>query len=340
MRRLAIIHRTTGTAVADSLTVVELGTVVSQQIGRLVPHDGYILTALDPVTGAGMFYAKRYWYSPTAARRFLVDDELGVDPVPFHRLVSGPNKAGVLSTKEPNARLSAGRCEVMAGEGVGSEMRIALVDRGIAWGSLGLVRGLDARPFSVAEAGLAQNLVGPIFAALKGFVTSLPCQASRHHTTPGVVVVGPDDPATQTTPSAQVWLAEVAQYLPGDAFHTVLQYLALMFRQTKITTLARIPTPRGWVALHTEPLSGGTSDQLAVTIQRAGGAILLPAIAAWHGITPREHAVIEHALNGLSTRQIASQLHLSPYTVNDHFKAIYRKVGVSSREELLAVMGR
>jgi DNA-binding CsgD family transcriptional regulator len=40
---------------------------------------------------------------------------------------------------------------------------------------------------------------------------------------------------------------------------------------------------------------------------------------------------------GLTSRQVARRLGLSPYTVNDHLGAAYRKAGVNSRDELIAL---
>ena len=51
-------------------------------------------------------------------------------------------------------------------------------------------------------------------------------------------------------------------------------------------------------------------------------------------LTPREKEIIQLVTDGRTSRQIASMLCLSIYTVKAHRKAIYRKLGVSNLAEL------
>ncbi|MDJ0349594.1 LuxR C-terminal-related transcriptional regulator [Cryobacterium sp. PH29-G1] len=57
--------------------------------------------------------------------------------------------------------------------------------------------------------------------------------------------------------------------------------------------------------------------------------------AAWvRELTPQESKVTGQVVFGRTDEAIAKQLSLSPYTVKQHLKAVYRKLGVHSRVEL------
>ena len=53
-------------------------------------------------------------------------------------------------------------------------------------------------------------------------------------------------------------------------------------------------------------------------------------------LTPREREVLTLIAAGATNREIGTRLFLSPHTVRDHVKAVFAKVGVSSRGELVA----
>jgi DNA-binding NarL/FixJ family response regulator len=53
-------------------------------------------------------------------------------------------------------------------------------------------------------------------------------------------------------------------------------------------------------------------------------------------LTPREQAVVQGVEEGLGYKVIAMRLGISPDTVNNHVRAIYRKLQVNSKSELLA----
>jgi DNA-binding CsgD family transcriptional regulator len=53
-------------------------------------------------------------------------------------------------------------------------------------------------------------------------------------------------------------------------------------------------------------------------------------------VTRREADVLAHVLQGKTAYQIAEALGISEYTVKDHLKHVYGKLGISSRSQLLA----
>ena len=75
---------------------------------------------------------------------------------------------------------------------------------------------------------------------------------------------------------------------------------------------------------------------VAVVVEPAKPAELAPVILAAHGLTKREGEIAQLVVQGHPTKVVASKLHISENTVEDHLKAIFGKVGVRSRGELTA----
>jgi DNA-binding CsgD family transcriptional regulator len=88
---------------------------------------------------------------------------------------------------------------------------------------------------------------------------------------------------------------------------------------------------RGYLHGHTSATAGVT----VLELQRGGRAPDERTLAA---LTPREREIALRVVEGFSDRAIAERLHLSPHTVRQHVKRIYRKVDVDSRVALTRLL--
>ena len=146
------------------------------------------------------------------------------------------------------------------------------------------------------------------------------------------------------TPGAERWMQEIADVIPCDGRALPLPVYGVAARALAVaddtegsTSLARcrVRTRLGrWLILHGSRLRD--EDRVAVIVEPAPSAELAPLIVRVYGLTEREREVAQCALQGQATKQIALALGLSPYTVTDHLKMIFEKVGVNSRTELAA----
>lgn len=66
----------------------------------------------------------------------------------------------------------------------------------------------------------------------------------------------------------------------------------------------------------------------------------IQAFASSHSLSRREQEVLELLEQGLTTGAMAESLGISPHTVRDHLKHLYRKTGTNGRGELLGLIAR
>lgn len=80
-----------------------------------------------------------------------------------------------------------------------------------------------------------------------------------------------------------------------------------------------------------------TAERADGHLRRAGGRP--PASSgAPGGLSPSELRVARLATRGLTNAEIAAELVVTPHTVRFHLGRVYRKLGVSSREDLGAAL--
>jgi DNA-binding CsgD family transcriptional regulator len=92
-----------------------------------------------------------------------------------------------------------------------------------------------------------------------------------------------------------------------------------------------------WLTLQasrTEPSHARPAESMVI-IAPAGPKEVLSLTASGYGLSPREQEVVDLAVRGASTKEISRALYISEYTVKDHLKNIFGKVGVRGRRELV-----
>ena len=101
------------------------------------------------------------------------------------------------------------------------------------------------------------------------------------------------------------------------------------------SNVVTVPSPSGWITLHASLPSAG-DGRVAIVIEPASGPRSATLRLEINGVTAREREVATLLASGLSNTEIAETLVLSPHTVADHIKSLFEKVGVASRQELVA----
>jgi DNA-binding CsgD family transcriptional regulator len=123
----------------------------------------------------------------------------------------------------------------------------------------------------------------------------------------------------------------------------VLQAVATGARRagdrSEVPARIRVHTRSGrWLLLYGTRLAGSGEDRTAVIIRPAFAHEVARLVLDAYGLAERERQVTRLCLSGLSTKEIAGALKISPYTVQDHLKSIFDKTGTRSRGELVGLI--
>jgi DNA-binding NarL/FixJ family response regulator len=234
--------------------------------------------------------------------------------------------------------------EVMRPLGLGDELRAALMSNGRCWGVLCLHREDAAAGFAEQEIQLVRRLAPHVGEGLRrglreaeaGTTGAGPGAETVPRVGPGVVVLDAGLRLESVSTEAEYWLDEIGA--PGE-LPVAVRSVAARRRADGRSARLKVKTRRGeWLELQASKL--GDSGQTAVVIEPVTAAELGSLLLDLHGLTPAQRRVTELLLRGYSTRQIVERLCLSPYTVQEHVRASYDKVGVGSRRELVSVLLR
>jgi DNA-binding CsgD family transcriptional regulator len=264
---------------------------------------------------------------------------------------------------------------ILVGLGYGDELRAVFRCGGAAWGAACVARSVTDPPFSAEEVSFVARVCEPIARGLR-LSHLLAGDGPAAPAPPGVLVLDDDGGVVSQTDAARHWLAQLPpERARGLDLPAAIVGAATAARAPDAAPpggapsgnptpsggpaassgpalsgapalpgapTGRVRTTRGrWLRVHAArltPLGAHGSGQTAVILEPAGPAELSPLVLDLRGLTGRERQITQLLLRGLPTADIARSLFISRHTLSDHMKAIFAKLGVSSRAELTALL--
>jgi DNA-binding NarL/FixJ family response regulator len=283
----------------------EFAPAAVRVLRRAVPFDAVALVAFDPATAL----AVDSW-----SDGIELDD---ADLEQFRQLAA---------SGRPAARTSEGD-ELLA---------VCAGETGV-WGAILMRREPGAPSFTTRDVDLLASLSGGQAEVQRA---RLQLSADADDRDPGLLLLDDEDGVEMANAGAAAWLADLPdgeRPLPLVVTAVAERARAIASGHSDVAATARVRTASGrWVLVSGSVLRNGTRARTAVMLERVRGPELAEIIANAHGLTARERCVTRLVAQGLPTAAIAGRLHLSSYTIQDHLKAIFEKLGVSSRGELVA----
>jgi DNA-binding CsgD family transcriptional regulator len=339
----------------EAQTVSELFATASERLRRLVPFDAAVWLACDPGTGLPTVPTRTENLSEFGFEACLRGWELEFtieDVNLYHALARARMPAGGLrlATDDRPARSPRYR-ELVRPHGFDDELRGVLRADGSPWGMVALFRAEGAPAFDVTERALVGGLSESLGTAVREHARpALPGSAPSELPGPGLMVFAPDGELISVNDDALAWLDELGgDGRPLDAFavrlpivvvSTLMRARAIAQERERGSARARIRSRAGgrWLVCHASCLrdADGAVGNTALVIEPAPAAEVAPIITQAYELSRREQQITQLIALGFGTADIASELYLSSHTVRDYVKAIFEKVGVSSRGELVA----
>ncbi|HET7479872.1 MAG TPA: helix-turn-helix transcriptional regulator [Rubrobacteraceae bacterium] len=326
---------------------------VIKRLRRAVPFEAYCASTMDPASGllthpisdemggakeAAIFFERIY---------FEHDLKLYKQMAQSHRAV-----ARLSETAGGRLERSLRYLELLGPLGLAHEMRGVFGAGGYLWGSMDLIREKGRPDYGPRQVALLRRIAPHLGSGLK--TAALRTQAPVNPTgadVPGVLTIDGSGRVVQHTAAAERWLRELEDLGPGwrewaglpPTLRMAMVVLRRALRPERERDTESIPRLRArtrsgrWLTLYGS-LTEATPERRAETvivIEPTKPEELLPFSMISYGLSAREEEVVGLIVRGLSTAQISRTLYISEYTVQNHLRNVFEKVGVRSRGELV-----
>jgi DNA-binding CsgD family transcriptional regulator len=283
---------------------------------------------------------------PAEVCKAYFDNEFLVEDVnKFSALEAGPRIATLHRATAGRSTASARHNEINAPLGFAPELRATFSTEAGSWGAMNLLRETGAPDFSDGELAFLRSVSGHIAEGLRAALRCAPDATPALDDEPAVAVFDEDGALVSCTAAAERSLTALdgqrvavddRSTVPAAAYMVVMRARALALGRP---ARARLQNRDGrWLALSASCPVGadGAVRHTVLVVEPARPAHLAPIIVEAYGLSPREQEVVRLLARGCDTATIARTLWISPHTVRDHVKAVFAKVGVANRQELLS----
>ena len=316
---------------------------VLARLRRAVPFDAAFWATVDPATL--LFTQPHQEQIPADTIPYFIQNEFLDDDVnKWTALARDPTGVRTLAEVTGGDMEASQRYrDIFRPLGLGDELRSVLRVGGACWGFICLHRETGAA-FSKDETLYVRRIAPHLAEGIRAALLVSKVELSDPAESPGLVLLAADGSFLSTTASGERWLHELGHSDPHrTGLPAAVQALAARLTGPGAAEgdLPRLPvrTPQGrWAVLHASRLPAEDTTTIAVIIEEPSPAEIAPVLMTAYGLTKQEQTVTRLVCRGLSTRELAESLHITPHTIQDHLKSIFDKTGVRSRRELVATI--
>lgn len=317
---------------------LEVQRVVAAALPDAVPFDRWCGLLLDPATLLVTTGYHAQGLPEHVMPRLLEIESADEDVNGMPALVrSGAGVSTVDRATDGRPETSERYRDVLAPSGLGREMRAVLRDRETGWGGVILFRETSAPDFSDDEVEFLQSISEDLARGIRRCLLQSELAHRDGDSVPGMVVVAEGGLDVEVvTAAASRWLATVDSAAVTSELPLPLAVVVARARASaEGVARTRLRARDGrWLTLYAEATTPAPDARVAVVVEPTRPYELAAVLAEAYRLTPREREVAQQVLLGRSTAEIAAALFLSAWTVQDHLKKVFDKVGVRSRAEL------
>ena len=227
--------------------------------------------------------------------------------------------------------------------GTGDELRVVAADERGCWGRFDMWRDHSDGPFSPEDAQFLRDAASLFGRGMRKATVGLRERTPSAPLQSGVLLVGGDLRPRGGTPAVYEWFRALNPAgmpypggIPSLVWSTIGRLIAAEAGEDPQRPVRiRVRAGNGsWAVIEAARLDD-PDRTIAISVHAATADEILRLVSRAYGLSGRERELVTLITKGQDTSAIAEHMSISRYTVQDHLKSIFGKLGVHNRLELL-----